>query len=324
LNSSFTLNASGGTNYIWNGPNSFTSTQTSITLSDVTTNMAGFYVLSGTDSNGCSNEDSLWIEILSLPIIDANASGLNATTCLNALISLNASGANSYSWTGPNNFTSTIQNPFISNANSAQIGWYNVIGTDNENCASSDSVYVNVILNVPANGTPSDSIICPGNSVSLTASGGQSYQWSGPQGFNSTQQNVTLNSMEINQTGWYLVNVTDEYGCYGVDSTYIQVQSNKNCLFIPNLITPDFDHHNDTWVIEGIENFDKAVVQIFNRWGNLIYYSSPYNNDWDGQVNRGATIDGKDGKVPVGTYFYIIELNEGDQPAYKGYIDVQY
>ncbi len=102
------------------------------------------------------------------------------------------------------------------------------------------------------------------------------------------------------------------------------VENNKNCLFIPDLITPDFDNHNDNWVIPGIENFDKAVVQIFNRWGNLIYYSSPYNNDWNGQVNRGATIDGKDGKVPVGTYFYIIELNEGENTTYKGYIDVQY
>jgi len=84
------------------------------------------------------------------------------------------------------------------------------------------------------------------------------------------------------------------------------------------------DGHNDTWVVNGLENFENAEVEIYNRWGNLIYYSSPYNNDWDGLVNRGATLDGKDGKVPVGTYFYIIKLNVEDKEPFKGYVDVQY
>jgi gliding motility-associated-like protein len=93
---------------------------------------------------------------------------------------------------------------------------------------------------------------------------------------------------------------------------------------IPDLFTPDLDLHNDTWVINGIESYDKAEVEIYNRWGNLIYFASPYNNDWDGSVNRGTTIDGNDGKVPVGTYFYIIRLNNDDQDTFKGYVEVQY
>jgi gliding motility-associated-like protein len=89
------------------------------------------------------------------------------------------------------------------------------------------------------------------------------------------------------------------------------------------LITPDKDTYNDSWVINGIDKYPDAEVEIYNRWGNLVYSSSPYANDWAGQVNQGATID-SDGRVPVGTYFYVIRLNEGDKPPYTGSLEVQY
>lgn len=324
LNAAFDLIASGGTNYSWSGPSSFTSTNSTISFTNVTNQLAGYYYLVGTDANGCSGEDSILVSILTLPNLSLNSSANNDVYCLNAIVSLSSSGANSYNWTGPNGFTSSNANPIIPNASASNEGWYVLTGTDTEACSTQDSIYVKIITSVPADGYPSDTLICPGTPVTLYASGGESYSWSGPNSFSSSAQNPTIESTTVEETGWYTVTVIDTNGCAGVDSTYILVENNKNCLFIPDLITPDFDNHNDNWVIPGIENFDKAVVQIFNRWGNLIYYSSPYNNDWNGQVNRGATIDGKDGKVPVGTYFYIIELNEGENTTYKGYIDVQY
>jgi len=324
LNADFDLLASGGTNYSWSGPNSFTSTNSTISFTNSTNLLAGYFYLSGTDVNGCSGEDSILISIFNLPNLTLNSSANNDVYCLNAIVSLSSNGANSYNWSGPNGFTSSIANPVIPNASAINEGWYVLTGTDLETCANQDSIYVRIITSVPADGTPSDTLLCPGTPVTFYASGGSSYSWSGPNSFTSTAQNPTIESTTIEETGWYTVTVIDTNGCVGFDSTYILVENNKNCLFIPDLITPDFDNHNDNWVIPGIENFDKAVVQIFNRWGNLIYYSSPYNNDWNGQVNRGATIDGKDGKVPVGTYFYIIELNEGENTTYKGYIDVQY
>ena len=93
---------------------------------------------------------------------------------------------------------------------------------------------------------------------------------------------------------------------------------------IPNAFTPNGDGINDCFGLRKANLNNPFQFKIYNRWGNLVYYSSPYNNDWNGTVNRGTTIDGKDGKVPVGTYFYIIKLNEGDKPPFKGYIDVQY
>ena len=82
----------------------------------------------------------------------------------------------------------------------------------------------------------------------------------------------------------------------------------------------------EEWEIYGLDKFQDAEVSVFNRWGNLIYYTSPYDHNWIGEVNRGTTIDG-DGKVPPGTYFYIIQLNENpgsENDLFKGYIEVEY
>jgi len=324
LNGSGQLSGSGATSYSWTGPSGFTSLSSVIILDPMTISMEGYYYLIGTDGNGCSNSDSIWIEAIPLPVIGLNTSGNNDIFCINSVISLNATGAISFSWSGPNNFISNISNPSILNASAINEGWYVVNGSDAENCSNSDSVFVTVISSVPAQSSANDTLICPDESVILYGSGGNSYIWSGPQGFTSSEQNITITNMQIDMTGWYSVVVTDTNGCLGYDSTHITVENNEDCLFIPDLITPDYDLLNDNWVIEGIENFENAEVEIYNRWGNLIYYSSPYNNDWDGTVNRGATIDGKDGKVPVGTYFYILKLNEGDKPPFQGYIEVQF
>lgn len=324
VNDEITLSASGAGSYTWSGPLGFSSVASSFTIDPLTMSMAGYYYVTGTDANNCSNDDSIMVSILALPNIAVSSSATNDIFCMNSNISLLASGAASYLWSGPDSFTSTSANPSISNASGINEGWYVVSGTDVESCSSLDSVYVRVITDVPGQSTVSDTLICPGESVVLSGNGGTAFFWSGPQGFTSTNQVITLTDMQINQSGWYYVTVTDTNGCLGYDSSHITVENNADCLFIPDLITPDLDGHNDTWVVNGLENFENAEVEIYNRWGNLIYYSSPYNNDWDGLVNRGATLDGKDGKVPVGTYFYIIKLNVEDKEPFKGYVDVQY
>jgi gliding motility-associated-like protein len=75
-------------------------------------------------------------------------------------------------------------------------------------------------------------------------------------------------------------------------------------IIIPNGISPNGDGPNDTWVIDGIDFFPNNHVEVYNRWGELLYIADGYNNTtvfWDG------TYKGKD--LPVGTYYYIIKLN---------------
>ncbi len=77
-----------------------------------------------------------------------------------------------------------------------------------------------------------------------------------------------------------------------------------------------------TWIINGIEQYPDNTVQVFNRWGNLVYETEGYNNTdnaWTGAAN-GKLLIGTD--VPDGTYFYLIDLGDGSKPL-SGYVIIK-
>ena len=85
----------------------------------------------------------------------------------------------------------------------------------------------------------------------------------------------------------------------------------------PNAFTPNGDGYNDTWRIiydEEIVNYPNIEVEIYNRWGSIVYHSKPYKNDWNGKHN------GKD--LPVGTYYYVIKLHRGNLPNISGGVSI--
>ncbi len=87
-----------------------------------------------------------------------------------------------------------------------------------------------------------------------------------------------------------------------------------SCL-VPNVITPNGDDVNDALVIGCLEgNFPDSEIQIFNRWGDEVFYAQPYLNDWKG------TWEGKD--LPDGTYYYIFTPDVGIGEVDKGYITI--
>jgi gliding motility-associated-like protein len=75
---------------------------------------------------------------------------------------------------------------------------------------------------------------------------------------------------------------------------------------IYNVITPNGDGINDTWIIDCIENFPDNEVQLFNIWGDLINTFSRYDNTR--QVWRGTNL--RDMHVPDGTYYYILAIKD--------------
>jgi gliding motility-associated-like protein len=86
-------------------------------------------------------------------------------------------------------------------------------------------------------------------------------------------------------------------------------------LFIPEGFSPNNDNNNDLFVIEGLKGGTTINIQIFNRWGALVYESTNYQNDWNGQANQGSA----SGDLPAGTYFYIITV-DGISKENVGYI----
>ena len=132
--------------------------------------------------------------------------------------------------------------------------------------------------------------------------GSYNYIWS-----NSQVGNINNNI----GSGDYSVTVTDSIGCSKTLGVTISCE-----YLIPEIITPNGDGKNDTWII----NVDsKVLVQLYNRWGNLIYTAIPYLDDWEGKSNEGALL-GND-YLPNGTYFYVIDYKNGTDPV-SGYIEL--
>ena len=81
---------------------------------------------------------------------------------------------------------------------------------------------------------------------------------------------------------------------------------------IPDAFSPNGDGLNDQFVIKNIDKYPGNHLSIYNRWGNLVFESSDYQNNWDGHCNTGTIRAGE--WLPNGTYFYILDLNNGTKP----------
>jgi gliding motility-associated-like protein len=84
-------------------------------------------------------------------------------------------------------------------------------------------------------------------------------------------------------------------------------------LVIPNAFTPNGDGINDTWNIKFIDFYPQCTVKVFTRYGQNVYSSTGYGVPWDGSY--------KGGRLPVSTYYYIIDLKNGSPPL-SGFITI--
>ena len=89
----------------------------------------------------------------------------------------------------------------------------------------------------------------------------------------------------------------------------VLITINKLDLFIPEGFSPNGDGIDDYFVIKGADRF-VVTLRIFNRWGNKVYESAHYKNDWDGVSNVGILISNQ---LPGGTYYYTANFNNGDK-----------
>ncbi|OFY84023.1 MAG: hypothetical protein A3F72_18560 [Bacteroidetes bacterium RIFCSPLOWO2_12_FULL_35_15] len=205
IGQSVTLTASGGTTYQWSGGSSATSS--TITLSPTVTTT---YYLQA--SNGsCIDNDSITIQVNSVPV--ASISG-NQNICSGQSSTLTANGASSYQWSGG----STATTASISVAPTTTTNY--ILTPSNGTCQGNPiTVIVNVTPMPSASISPTSTSICNGQSVTLNASGGTTYQWSG--GSSATSSTITLSPAVT--TTYYLQ--ASNGSCINNDSITIQVNS---------------------------------------------------------------------------------------------------
>ncbi len=283
------VNANGGAgslSYLWN---------TGATTQNITNIQAGLYIVTVSDNNNCNIIDTIILNQNPQIIIDFDTSSILCYGDKTGRIELNVSG-------GVSPYT-YIPSQVIENTGS---GKYAFTVIDSNNCAIYDTVY----LAQPTKLNVVDSINSADNYAEITVSGGTpdyNYIWS-----NNDNDNI-LDNVE---PGKYFVTITDKNGCSLIDT--VEIISTE--LIIPSAITPNNDGYNDTWNIKGIERYKNISIEIYNRWGEIVYtYSGTGLQYTDKKVQWDGTYNGK--KLPVSSYVYIVKLND-TQEQYNGAVTI--
>ncbi|MEP6845231.1 MAG: PKD domain-containing protein [Panacibacter sp.] len=94
----------------------------------------------------------------------------------------------------------------------------------------------------------------------------------------------------------YTLNVNSPDGCSSADEVLVKVLKTPH---IPNAFSPNGDGINDTWVISYLDSYPGLTLQVYNRYGQMVYHSVGNSKPWDGTYNGSP--------VPVGTYYYIVD-----------------
>ncbi|HTB06637.1 MAG TPA: hypothetical protein VK806_06740, partial [Bacteroidia bacterium] len=171
------------------------------------------YYLSGNDSSGCSDLDSLTITVNPSPTVTVSSLPLNDSVCKGSAVTLTGSGAVSYNWSGG------ITNGVGFTPSYSAV--YYVTGTDANGCTGTNqaNVFVRNLPIISASASPSGSV-CQGSSVTLDGNGGVSYSWSS--GVTNSVPFIPASS------GTYTVTGTDAFGCSNSTTLGITINSLPN------------------------------------------------------------------------------------------------
>jgi gliding motility-associated-like protein len=199
------LLGNGGGTYQWNGPGSFSSTSQSPQITNVPVTASGIYTLSVMDGNNCPGTKTVSVLVNVNPT--ATASANPNVICVGNTINLNAGGGTSYSWSGPNGYTNTSQNPSISNGGSTNVGDYTVTVTDGNSCSSTAIASVTIVTLPTFTMSNNASDVCYGGTIQFNAgSGPYTYSWLGPNAFAvASSTNPAINNATPSNSGTYTV-----------------------------------------------------------------------------------------------------------------------
>lgn len=308
------LLGSGAGAYSWTGPGGFTSTLQNPTRTNLTAAHSGVYTLVVTSPNGCTATATTTVAIVAPPVVTATVEDDNV--CEGSSVFLHSNGASSYKWAGPYGYASSYQHSIITNIPIYLTGTYTVTGTGPTGCTSNASVFVNVYEGITgaASATPNPAFM--GQNVQLTASGGSTYLWTGPNGFGSNEQNPLLYNVNEKAAGIYTVIISNEGGCQttlhvtltfvnaksGAEVGHFDISSTKPVqgYIYPNpantIVT--LDRTENSSVLYSVMDANGRVViknQVSKDGQIRVETLSPgiYNVIWSEQTENGASYFGK-------------------------------
>jgi len=313
-----TCNVQGST-YIWTGPNSFYSQQASPYIASIPSTGGGDYYAT-VNFHGCTVKDTIPVALKASP--DKPVAYATTPICARDTLKLAATCATSnvnFSWTGPDNFSSTAQNPEIINAATSAAGSY-IVTVDKAGCSRKDTV-VAVVNVAPAIVTAQNNgPICGTDSLKIsigTSTTGTTYSWTGPGNFNASTQNTYIANSTVNATGWYVATLNLN-GCIFKDSTYAVVKQKPQ--------KPTATYNNPLCTGETLLLASTTVTNAIYNWEGPGNFTSTQQNPVKFNIQVGDTgtysvkalLNGcvserADVKVTVNSLpFVVIQANPGD------------
>lgn len=129
-----------------------------------------------------------------------------------------------------------------------------------------------------------------------------SYSWA-PSSLLNNPNALNPSYMAIHEQVFVLT-ATDKDGvCKAIDQMMVKI---LRPVKVPNVFSPNGDGINDTWNIKNLADYQDCTVNVFNRYGQKVYSSHGYSVPWDGRMNGSP--------LPVGTYYYVINVKQGEPP----------
>jgi len=290
----------GAVGYAWSGPSGFTSTDAAILLPNATTAMAGAYKVTVTGAGGCTATASRSVSV-TVPTVAAITGA--TSVCGNNPITLTCTTAGvSYQWSGPGGFSfsgaTMTRTPAVA-------GTYTVTVTNATGCISTANRTVSV------NAVPN--LVVTNNSnctrIWLIALGGNSYTWSGPNGYTFSGSTVLRNPATAAMWGTYTVTATGTGGCTTTASITVSPCSSKTITdesgfslsVYPN---PFSEITNVQFVAERAEMVKLAIYATDGREVALLF-------EQETQAETAYTLPFDGNQLPSGTYFVVLQKSNG-------------
>jgi gliding motility-associated-like protein len=255
--------------------------------------------------SSCVNETTRTITVYPQP--KAGFSMSAAQICSDASVTYKdqsttgSSAGASWVWDLGKNSVSNLQNP-VKQYSDSGIMTVSMYFTNADGCISDTVSKTLTIYPNPKLGLEPQQKVLDGGVITLRPSwvygNNLSYRWAPPTWLSSDTTVETKSTPQNDIT--YTLSVTGEGGCVATAAVFLRVLKGPE---VPNAFSPNRDGINDTWAIKYLSDYPDATIEVYNRYGQVVFRSVGYDKNWDGTYQGNP--------LAVGTYYYIINPRNG-------------
>jgi hypothetical protein len=317
----------------WTGPNGFSSNSRKVSILSITNKQAGNYTATYTNPNGCSSTQVVSIAVTGsdpegkaiTPYATINGAAWQqisfAAMTIGGRITVGPQPSDgTWSWTGPNSFTSKNREFTLYPFKATQVGTYSATYTNAAGLVSKGDFIIGlkdctptaIVPDIEVDGKPWTNTtqidVISGANITLTPPAADGiWNWTGPNGFSSTSRQLVLNNVLIRKSGKYTVTFINTYGCQSTYSVNINVSGNDYCG------TPPVPYVS----INGLAWQESSTVSLKTGNSLAVGPQAPINGTWLWTGPDGFTAIRRDfilssvSVAQAGTYFCVFTNPSG-------------